>query len=134
MNKKEKTNLMKNIAVECILKYIGSTNSKKTRKDILDNATKIFNEKCKQSKIAIVKKTESRSYIGMALNDLLIDKTLFNKNGVISKIEEDKIIVDKYRFKIHKRQFIKNEKRGNTKEKILIIKFIKINIGEEKEK
>ena len=25
--------------------------------------------------------------------------------------------VDKYRFKIHKRQFIKNEKRGNTKEK-----------------
>lgn len=44
MNKKEKTNLMKNIAVECILKYIGSTNSKKTRKDILDNATKIFNE------------------------------------------------------------------------------------------
>ena len=95
MNKKEKTNLMKNIAVECILKYIGSTNSKKTRKDILDNATKIFNEKCKQSKIAIVKKTESRSYIGMALNDLLIDKTLFNKNGVISKIEEDKIIVDK---------------------------------------
>jgi len=95
MNKKEKTNLMKNIAVECILKYIGSTNSKKTRKDILDNATKIFNEKCKQSKIAIVKKAESRSYIGMALNDLLIDKTLFNKNGVISKIEEDKIIVDK---------------------------------------
>lgn len=42
MNKKEKTNLMKNIAVECILKYIGSTNSKKTRKDILDNATKIL--------------------------------------------------------------------------------------------
>ena len=39
---------MKNIAVECILKYIGSTNSKKTRNDILDNATKIFNEKCKQ--------------------------------------------------------------------------------------
>ena len=91
MNKKEKTNLMKNIEVECILKYIGSTNSKKTRKDILDNAKKIFNEKCKQSKIAIVKKTESRSYIGMALNDLLIDKTLFNKNGVISKIEEDSL-------------------------------------------
>ena len=44
----------------------------------------------------------------------------------------DKIIVDKYRFKIRKRQFIKNKKRGNTKEKILIIKFIKINIGKEK--
>ena len=46
----------------------------------------------------------------------------------------DKIIVDKYRFKIHKRQFIKNEKRVNTKEKILIIKFIEINIGKEKRK
>ena len=46
----------------------------------------------------------------------------------------DKIIVDKYRFKIYKRQFIKNEKRVNTKEKILIIKFIEINIGKEKRK
>lgn len=81
MNKKEKTNLMKNIAVECILKYIGSTNSKKTRKDILDNATKIFNEKCKQSKIAIVKKAESRSYIGMALMIYLLIKLCLIKWG-----------------------------------------------------
>ena len=96
MNKKEKTNLMKNIAVECILKYIGSTNSKKTRKDILDNATKIFNEKCKQSKIAIVKKTESRSYIGMALNVLLVDDEYLVLKGleiILSEQAETSVII-----------------------------------------
>ena len=100
MNKKGKTDLMKNIAVECILKYIGNADSKKTRKDILDNATRLFNEECRKNKIAVVKENESRSYIGMALNTLLIDQTLFNKNGIISKKEEDKIIVDKAKCRV----------------------------------
>lgn len=99
MNKKEKRDLMKNIAVECILQYIDDNKTKYSRKMILDSITKPFEDKCAQKKITDIKKNESRSYVGMVLNELISEKTLASKDGYIFKLAEDKIIVDKTKCK-----------------------------------
>lgn len=114
MTKDEKNNFINVTSIDCILKYIDE-NSKATRKEILDNATKSFIDKCAKNKINGINKGSARSFVGKALNDLLTEKTLCNKDGVISKTAEDRIIVDKAKCKtkllglLKQKPYTKNE-------------------------
>lgn len=123
MTKNEKNDFINDSAVESILKYIDG-NLKATRKEILDNATKSFMDKCLKNKVSGISKNNARSFVGKALNDLLTAKTLCCKNGAILKNAEDKIIVDKAKCKTKLLELLK--KKNYTKNELYteIIKYL----------
>ena len=126
MTKDEKTNFINVTSIDCILKYING-NSKATRKEILDNATKSFIDKCAKNKISGINKGSARSFVGKALNDLLTEKTLLNKDGVISKTAEDKIIVDKAKCKAKLLELLKQNSRTKNELYTEIIKYLGVD-------
>lgn len=123
MTKNEKNDFINNSAVESILKYING-NLKATRKEILDNATVLFIDECSKNKVSGISKNNARSFLGKALNDLLTAKTLYSKNGIISKIAEDRIIVDKLKCKTKLLELLKKKNYAKNELYTEIIKYI----------
>lgn len=123
MNKNEKKVFINDSAVESILQYINN-NSQATRKEILDNATKLLIDKCSQNKVGGISKNNFRSFVGKALNDLLTADTLCGKDGIIRKNAEDNIIVDKAKCKTKLLELLK--KKAYTKNDLYdnIIKYL----------
>lgn len=131
MNKNEKKDFINDSAVESILKYM-SSNSKATRKEILDNATKLLISKCADNKVSGISKNNIRSFVGKALNDLLTANTLRNKDGFICKNAEDRIIVDKAKCKTKLLELLKNKEYTKNDLYENIIKYLGADKTESK--
>lgn len=124
MNKQEKSAWMKSAATESILECIGASKTKQTRKTILDNAVKVFRQKCTAHKVAVKKGNDAKSYIGTVLNELISEKTLTCENGFVAKSADDGIIVDKTKCKAKLLELLKKKEYEKAELYRLIIESL----------